>query len=116
MRRFVLNMFLRTSRTASGRVRGGYPQGIVDGYIFYLNPQRFASNELWDLIQEQHEPIIAMHWFPAVGSQATRRAGAAWKEYLQIAVESADLRAVGDFKPDGILRVSPTASAGAATC
>ena len=30
-------------------LRGGYPQGIVDGYIFYLNPlQRFASNELWD--------------------------------------------------------------------
>lgn len=85
VRRYVLEVFPWTSHIALRALRGGYPHGIVDGYIFYLNPlQRFATNELWDLLQEQKEPIIAMrtvaggpvHWLRDVP-------GAAWKEYLQ---------------------------------
>jgi hypothetical protein len=59
--------------------------GIVDGCIFYFNPlQRFASNELWNLLQENNEPIIALR---TVGGGNVHRLrdvpGAAWKEYLQ---------------------------------
>ena len=59
--RFVLEVFPWTSHYALKALRGGYPTGIVDGYIFYLNPlQRFAANELWNELVERDEPIIAM--------------------------------------------------------
>src|SRR5215208_2486787 len=61
VRRFVLEVFPWTSDVALKALRGGYPEGIVDGYILYLNPlQRFASNELWDVLVEQDELMIAM--------------------------------------------------------
>jgi len=61
VRRFVLEVFPWTSDVALKALRGGYPDGIVAGYIFYLNPlQRFASNELWDLIRKRNEPVIAL--------------------------------------------------------
>jgi hypothetical protein len=61
VKRFVLEVFPWTSPVALKALRGGYPQGIVDGYILYFNPlQRFASNELWDELQARGEPIIAM--------------------------------------------------------
>ena len=59
--RFVLEVFPWTSATALEGFRAGYPDGIVDGVIFYLNPlQRFVSNNLWDLIQERDIPVISM--------------------------------------------------------
>jgi predicted aldo/keto reductase-like oxidoreductase len=85
VRRFVLEVFPWTSDVALKALRGGYPNGIVDGCIFYLNPlQRFASNELWDLLKKQNEPVIALR---TVGGGNVHRLrdvpGAAWKEYLQ---------------------------------
>src|SRR5204863_205539 len=59
VRRLVLEVFPWTSHIALKALRGGYPKGIVDGYIFYLNPlQRFASNELWDLLVERKRDNI----------------------------------------------------------
>lgn len=59
--RFVLEVFPWSSDVALKALRGGYPQGIVDGYIFYLNPlQRFPSNELWDTLVKRDESMIAM--------------------------------------------------------
>jgi predicted aldo/keto reductase-like oxidoreductase len=83
--RVVLEIFPWTSRVPLAALRAGYPQGVVDGYIFYLNPlQRFASNELWDLLQERNEPIVAMR---TVGGGDVHRLrdvpGAAWKDYLR---------------------------------
>ncbi|HLF27500.1 MAG TPA: aldo/keto reductase [Anaerolineae bacterium] len=85
VRRFVLEVFPWTSNVALKALRGGYPQGIVDGYIFYLNPlQRFASNELWELLIERNEPIIAMRTLAGGPVHRLRDVpGAAWKEYLQ---------------------------------
>ena len=83
--RFVLEVFPWTSSIALKALRGGYPQGIVDGYIFYLNPlQRFASNELWNELVKRNEPIIAMRTVSGGNVHRLRDVpGAAWKEYLQ---------------------------------
>ena len=83
--RFVLEVFPWTSDVALKALRGGYPEGIVDGYIFYLNPlQRFASNELWDVLVERDEPMIAMRTVAGGNVHRLRDVpGAAWKEYLQ---------------------------------
>jgi len=85
VRRFVVEVFPWTSTMSLKALRGGYPEGIVGGYIFYLNPlQRFASNELWDLIVERNEPIIAMRTVSGGNVHRLRDVpGAAWKEYLQ---------------------------------
>jgi hypothetical protein len=85
VRRFVLEVFPWSSDTALRAIRGGYPEGIVDGYILYLNPlQRFASNELWNVLVERQEPLIAMRTV-AGGSVYSLRdvPGYAWREYLQ---------------------------------
>lgn len=83
--RFVLEVFPWTSDVALKALRGGYPEGIVDGYIFYLNPlQRFASNELWDLLVERDEPMIAMRTVAGGDIHRLRDVpGYAWKPYLQ---------------------------------
>lgn len=61
VKRFVVEIFPWMSPTIVKAIQNGYTDGIVDGYIFYLNPlQRFASNELWDLLLERNEPMIAM--------------------------------------------------------
>lgn len=85
VRRFVLEVFPWTSHVALKALRGGYPEGIVDGCIFYLNPlQRFASNELWDLMAARAEPMIAMRTVAGGNVHRLRDVpGAAWKEYLQ---------------------------------
>lgn len=85
VRRFVLEVFPWTSDAALKALRGGYPKGVVDGYIFYLNPlQRFASNPLWDLLQERQEPIVALRTVSGGNVHRLRDVpGAAWKEYLQ---------------------------------
>ncbi len=83
--RFVVEVFPWTSETPLKALRAGYPEGIVDGYIFYLNPlQRFASNELWDMLIERDEPIVAMRTVSGGPVHRLRDVpGAAWKDYLQ---------------------------------
>jgi hypothetical protein len=83
--RFVLEVFPWTSDVALKGLRGGYPEGIVDGYIFYLNPlQRFPSNELWDELVERKEPMIAMRTVAGGNVHRLRDVpGYAWKMYLQ---------------------------------
>ena len=85
VRHFVLEVFPWTSDTALRAIRGGYPEGIVDGYIFYLNPlQRFASNELLDELVERNEPLIAMRTVSGGNIHSLRDVpGYAWKDYLQ---------------------------------
>lgn len=85
VKRFVLEVFPWTSEIALKAMRGGHSDGILDGYIFYLNPlQRFASNELWDLLVERNEPIIAMRTVAGGNVHRLRDVpGAAWKLYLQ---------------------------------
>jgi predicted aldo/keto reductase-like oxidoreductase len=85
VKRFVLEVFPWTSDIALRAIKGGYTKGIVDGFIFYLNPlQRFASNELWDLLVERNEPMIAMRTVSGGNVHLLRDVpGAAWKEYLQ---------------------------------
>jgi hypothetical protein len=83
--RFVLEVFPWTSDVALKALRGGYPEGIVDGYIFYLNPlQRFPSNELWDELVQRNEPMIAMRTVAGGNIHRLRDVpGYAWKSYLQ---------------------------------
>lgn len=85
VKRFVLEVFPWTSHTALKALRGGYSEGVLDGYIFYLNPlQRFTSNELWDLLVERNEPMIAMRTVSGGDVHRLRDVpGAAWKPYLQ---------------------------------
>lgn len=85
VRRFVLEVFPWSSDTALRAIRGGYPEGIVDGYILYLNPlQRFASNKLWEVLVERREPLIAMRTVAGGNIHNLRDVpGYAWKPYLQ---------------------------------
>ncbi len=85
VRRFVLEVFPWTSDVALKAMLGGYPKGIVDGFIFYFNPlQRFASNELWDLVVDRNEPFIALRTVCGAPVHRLRDVpGAAWKDYLQ---------------------------------
>ncbi len=85
VRRFVLEVFPWSSETALRAIRGGWPEGILDGYIFYLNPlQRFPSNELWDVLVERQEPMIAMRTVAGGDVYRLRDVpGYAWKPYLQ---------------------------------
>src|SRR5215207_2120918 len=83
--RFVLEVFPWSSDVALKALRAGYPEGIVDGYILYLNPlQRFASNELWDELVGREEPMIAMRTVAGGNVHRLRDVpGYAWKPYLQ---------------------------------
>ncbi|HSJ88530.1 MAG TPA: hypothetical protein VK909_15065 [Anaerolineales bacterium] len=85
VQRFVLEVFPWTSHIAFRAIQGGYSDGVVDGYIFYLNPlQRFPSNELWDLLVEREEPMIAMRTVAGGDIYKLRDVpGYAWKPYLQ---------------------------------
>ncbi len=82
---FVVEAFPWTSDQSVRALRGGYTQGIIDGFIFYLNPlQRFASNELWDEITSRRQPIIAMRTVSGGPVHKLRDVpGFAWKDYLQ---------------------------------
>ena len=85
VKRFVLEVFPWTSDVALRALRAGHPEGIVDGYIFYLNPlQRFPSNELWDTLVRRDEPMIAMRTVAGGNIHKLRDLpGYAWKPYLQ---------------------------------
>jgi len=82
---YVLEVFPWTSQIAKKALIGGHAKGIVDAFIFYLNPlQCFASNDLWDLLIEQRQPIIALRTVAGGPVHKLRDVpGAAWKEYIQ---------------------------------
>ena len=82
---YVLEVFPWTSYIALQALKGGYPENIVDGYIYYFNPlQRFASNELWELLNSRNEAQIALRTVAGGPVHRLRDVpGAAWKEYLQ---------------------------------
>jgi len=82
---YVLEVFPWTSRIAMEALKGGHTEDILDAFIVYLNPlQRFASNELWDLLIGQTQPIIALRTVAGGPVHRLRDVpGAAWKPYLQ---------------------------------
>jgi hypothetical protein len=82
---YVCEVFPWTSAAPLKALRAGYTHGIVDGFIFYLNPlQRFASNVLWNEIIERNQPIIAMRTVSGGPVHSLRDIpGFAWKDYLQ---------------------------------
>jgi aryl-alcohol dehydrogenase-like predicted oxidoreductase len=84
LQKFVLEVFPWTSPTALAALRKGHLDGLVEAYIFYLNPlQRFASNELWDELVARKLPIIAMRTVAGGNVHRLRDVpGAAWKPYL----------------------------------
>ena len=83
--RFVLEVFPWTSAAPLAALRAGHLDGLVDGWILYLNPlQRFAANELWDELLERDASIIAMRTVCGAPVHALRDVpGAAWQPYLQ---------------------------------
>jgi hypothetical protein len=82
---YVVEAFPWTSEPPLKALRAGYTEGIVDGFIFYLNPlQRFASNELWDEITARNQPVIALRTVSGGPVHSLRDVpGFAWKDYLQ---------------------------------
>ncbi|MBN2069057.1 MAG: hypothetical protein JW739_05410 [Opitutales bacterium] len=99
---FLCEVFPWTSQIALRALQAGYADSLISGYIFYLNPlQRFASNELWELLQQRGERMIAMRTVAGGDVYRLRDVpGAAWKPYLQErAVEVAPLFEQADI-PD----------------
>ncbi len=82
---YVVEAFPWTSDPPLRSLRAGHTEGVIDGFIFYLNPlQRFASNVLWDEIVSRKKPIIAMRTVSGGPVHHLRDVpGFAWKEYLQ---------------------------------
>lgn len=83
--RFVLEIFPWTSGPALAALRAGHLDGLVDGFITYLNPlQRFPTNELWDELLDRDQSIISMRTVCGAHVHALRDVpGAAWQPYLQ---------------------------------
>jgi aryl-alcohol dehydrogenase-like predicted oxidoreductase len=82
---YVVEVFPWTSEAPLKALRAGYLDGIVDGFIFYLNPlQRFAANALWDEIVTHNQTVIAMRTVAGGPVHSLRDVpGFAWKSYLQ---------------------------------
>ena len=94
VRNFVVEVFPWTSEGPYEALKAGYTDGIIDAFIFYLNPlQRFAANKLWDLLREKNAPVIAMRTVCGAPVHTLRDVpGAAWTPYLQArAVEVAPI-------------------------
>jgi len=83
--RFVLEIFPWTSASPLAALRAGHLDGLVDGFIVYLNPlQRFASNELWEELLDRDASVIAMRTVSGAPVHVLRDVpGAAWKPYLR---------------------------------
>jgi len=81
---FVLEVFPWTSEMPIKALKAGNTKGLIDAFIFYLNPlQRFVNNELWDLIQTEKYPIIAMRTISGGPVHSLRDIPEfAWKQYL----------------------------------
>ena len=82
---FVLQVFPWTSDVALDALDRGHATSLIDGYILYLNPlQRFASNALWQRLEERSCPVIGMRTVAGGHVKDLRDVpGAAWKPYLQ---------------------------------
>jgi predicted aldo/keto reductase-like oxidoreductase len=82
---YVVEVFPWTSHAPLRALQAGYTEGIVDGFIFYLNPlQRFAANTLWDEILERNQTVIAMRTVAGGPVHSLRDIpGFAWVDYLQ---------------------------------
>jgi hypothetical protein len=82
---YVVEAFPWTSEPPLKALRAGFTEGILDGFIFYLNPlQRFASNALWQEIVARKQPVIAMRTVSGGPVHSLRDLpGFAWKDYLQ---------------------------------
>lgn len=86
--RYVLEVWPWNSHVALDALRAGYPDGVVDGYIFYFNPlQRFVSNELFDLIRERNQPILALRTVGGGPVHRQRDVPGAAPEYLRARAE-----------------------------
>jgi len=86
--RFVLEVWPWNSDVALDALRAGYTEGVVDGFIFYFNPlQRFVSNELFDLIQERNQPIVAMRTVGGGPVHRQRDVPGAAPDYLRARAE-----------------------------
>jgi hypothetical protein len=85
VRGYVCEVFPWTSAGPLKALRAGYTEGVVDAFIFYLNPlQRFASNEMWNEILKKKQPVIAMRTVSGGPVHSMRDVpGFAWKDYLQ---------------------------------
>lgn len=83
--RYVLEIFPWTSEEPLAALRAGHLEGLIDGFILYINPlQRFASNALWDELQSRGEPLISMRTVGGAPVHVLRDLpGAAWRPYLQ---------------------------------
>jgi len=82
---YVVEAFPWTSDAPLRALQAGYTEGIVDGFIFYLNPlQRFASNSLWKEIIGRNQAVIGMRTVSGGPVHSLRDVpGFAWKDYLQ---------------------------------
>jgi aryl-alcohol dehydrogenase-like predicted oxidoreductase len=82
---FVMEVFPWTSAVPLAALRRGHLDGLVEAFIFYLNPlQRFVSNELWDELLARKIPIVAMRTVAGGNVHRLRDVpGAAWRPYLQ---------------------------------
>jgi aryl-alcohol dehydrogenase-like predicted oxidoreductase len=85
VRSFVLEVFPWTSEGPLEAFAAGYPDAVIDACILYLNPlQRFASNALWELLEQRGVPVIAMRTVAGGDVHRLRDVpGAAWKDYLK---------------------------------
>ena len=85
VRHFVTEVFPWTSQGPYEALKAGHTEGLIDAFIFYLNPlQRFAANPLWDLIRERNAKVIAMRTVCGAPVHTLRDVpGAAWVPYLQ---------------------------------
>ena len=83
--RYVLEVFPWTSAAPLAALRAGHLDDLVDGFILYINPlQRFASNPLWDELQQRGSALISMRTVAGNDVHALRDVpGAAWRPYLR---------------------------------
>ncbi len=59
--RYVMEVWPWTSDVVLDAIQNGHAKGLIDGFIFYLNPlQRFVTNEVWDLLLAEDISIVAM--------------------------------------------------------
>ena len=82
--RFVVEIFPWTSQAPMEALQADYAQQGVDGFIFYFNPmQRFASNDLFNLIVKKDQAIVAMRTVSGGNIYRMRDVPGAAPEYLQ---------------------------------
>lgn len=83
--RYVLELFPWTSEAPLAALRAGHLDDLIDGFILYINPlQRFASNAMWDELQDRGADLISMRTVAGNDVHTLRDVpGAAWRPYLR---------------------------------